>query len=97
MLIMTILGVVGCDPRAGISYQNDTGQKIAVSVNRSFSFMMEPGETGQSGIIRFSGTKVIEAWDTNGKLIFSVTVTSEELEQQERTIVFTDSPPTEDR
>ncbi len=94
LLLLAMVGTTGCDPAPGVTYQNRTGQTIAVSRDRFYEFMMEPGETTTYGTLEYSGSRVFEAWDENGNVIFSVTLTWEELRQQNWTIVITASAPT---
>lgn len=101
ILLTLALAIVSCDEGAVMTYVNTTDETLQVSVDGLLVHTLTAGETRESGIIRFSLPKLFEAKHQDGTVVFSETLTWEDLKQRGWKIVITEdmlSPtPTEAR
>jgi hypothetical protein len=93
VLLMLALTAVSCDEGSDIKYVNMTEKTIEVYIDDLLVHTLEPYETRQAAILKFSLPKLFEAREENGTVVFSETLTWEDLEAREFRLVFTDPMP----
>ena len=91
ILLMLALTAASCDEGNNIAYVNMTDRTLEVFINDLLEVTLEPYETRELGMIQFSLPRLFEAKDEEGTVVFSETLTWEDLEAREFRIVFRDS------
>jgi len=97
ILLMLALTAASCDEGNNIAYVNMTDRTLEVFINDLLEVTLEPYETRELGMIKFSLPRLFEAKDEDGTVVFSETLTWEDLEAREFRIVFRDSMQDESR
>ncbi len=93
ILLISALAVTACDEGADITYVNTTDKTLQVSINGLLELTLEPHETRELLILKFSIPALFEAKDQKGTVIFSEMLTWEDLKAREFRLVFTDATP----
>ncbi len=92
-LLLTLTPVfVGCDEGSDITYVNMTDSTLEVYIDALLELTFEPNETRELLILKFSIPKLFQAQRKDGTVIFSETLSWEDLEAREFNLVFTDPP-----
>ncbi len=93
LLLLTVSTVISCDEGSDIAYVNMTDKTLDVYIDGLLVHTLEPGETREALILKFSLPTLFEAKDEEGNTVFSETLTWEGLKAREFRIVFTDTVP----
>ena len=92
-LFLTLTPVfVGCDEGSDITYVNMTDSTLEVYIDGLLDLTLEPNETRELLILKFSIPKLFQAQLKDRTVIFSETLSWEDLEAREFNLVFTDPP-----
>jgi len=95
--LLLLAGLTACDEGNDITYVNMTDRTLQVYIDDLLVHTLEPYETRQALILKFSLPKLFEAREEDGTVVFSETLTWEDLEAREFRIVFRDSMQDESR
>ncbi len=91
ILLLSVAALaLACDPSHTVTYENQTSQALTVFRFGREAFELQPYETSDYGVIEFSGQMPIEAQNSDGTVVYSTTVTWDELEQAGWQVVITD-------
>jgi hypothetical protein len=100
-LLLLLATTVACDPGHTVTFENRTSHTVTVFRGGARDFVLKPSEKAGYTILEFAGSMAFEARNESGKVIYSETLTWEELKAQDWRIVITQellSPtPTEGR
>ena len=100
-VLLFLASAVACDPGHTVTFENRTSHTVTVFRGGARDFVLKPSEKAGYTILEFAGPMTFEARDESGKVIYSQTLTWEELKAQDWRIVITEdmlSPtPTEGR
>ena len=91
LLLLTLLAFysMACDPGHPVTYDNRTDQPVEIFVNGFFDGALAPMEKKTFDKIEF-GTATFEARDFSGRVLYSETLTWDELKDAGWRIVITD-------
>jgi hypothetical protein len=81
----------GCETGHGVTFENQTNERLSVYRSGRYSFTLEPSEKETYTIFRFAGSMAIEAKENNGTVVYSKAFTWEQLMQMNWEIVITDT------
>lgn len=93
VLMLALLAVVSCDEGSDITYMNMTDRTLEVYIDGLLAHTLEPRETREALILKFSIPALFEAKEENGTVVFSETLSWEDLEARKFRLVFTDAMP----
>lgn len=100
-LLLLPATTVACDPGHTVTFENRTSHTVTVFRGGARDFVLKPSEKAGCTILEFAGPMTLEARDDSGKVIYSETLTWEELKAQDwRTVITEDMlapTPTEER
>ncbi len=81
---------LACDPGHTLTYRNDTRQTVTVSSDATEIVTLRPQEEKRFSTLEFVGEETFEARDEAGSVVYSETVTWEELKRRGWVIVITE-------
>jgi hypothetical protein len=84
----------GCDPGHTLTYRNDTGKTVTVSSASTEIVTLRPQEEKKFSTLEFVGEEIFEVRDENGRVIYSETLTWDDLKRMGWKIVITEPTPT---
>ena len=93
VLVALALGAGACDEGADITYVNMTDSTLEVYIDGLLELTLEPDETRELLILKFSIPKLFQAQRRDGTAIFSEKLSWEDLQAGEFRLVFTDAMP----
>jgi len=83
--------LTGCDPGHTLTYRNDSAQTVTVSRDTTEIVVLGPHEQRRFSTLEFVGEETFEARDESGQVIYSETLTWDDLKRRGWTIVITES------
>ena len=89
ILLISALAVIACDEGADITYVNMTDKTLRVYVDGLLLHTLEPSESREALILRFSRPKLFEAKRKDGTVVFSERLSWGDLKAREFRLVFT--------
>ena len=81
----------GCDPGHTLTYRNDTRQTVTVSSASTEIVTLRPQEEQKCSTLEFAGEEIFEVRDENGRVIYSETLTWDDLKRMGWKIVITEA------
>lgn len=82
VLAIFALAALACDPGHDVTYENRTASSLTIYVSGARDVSIKPFAKETSDLLRFRGAKTIEAKDETGAVVFSKTVTWDDLRRQ---------------
>ncbi len=79
----------GCDPGAGITYENRTTETVELVDGNEFLGPIPPGESVRFTTFEFVGKRLLQARTLAGELVYSADLTWEEIREMDWTVVIT--------
>ena len=85
---------MGCEPGRGVTYENRTNHTVTVFRDGVRDFVLKPSEKQHYSEFKFTGSSAFEARDEIGRVVYSETLTWDELKRRGWKIVITEAAPT---
>ena len=91
-LILAIFGLaaLACDPGHNVTYENRTASSLTIYVSGARDVSIKPFAKETSDLLRFPNSKTIEAKDETGAVVFSKTLTWDDLRRQGWKVIITE-------
>jgi hypothetical protein len=95
VLVAVVVGAAttACDPGHTVTYENQTSRTVTVFLHGNPEVTLGPFENKDGGILEFVRPTTFEAKDESGNVIYSATLTWEDLKQRGWKIVITENVP----
>lgn len=90
MLLIISWLIVGCDAGHSVTFENRTDRPAIVFEGRAESIMLPPNSSEKLSVLEYDGYETFSVRDEAGSLLFSASLTWQDLEEMNWTIIVVD-------